>query len=368
MSAPPAEDWAAPVALAFYAAASGTGSFADALALCRSALGADTSFYYVGRLDDGTRFDQHVSGAVSLDRIDEYTEDWARLNVRQSRAWAEAPDGHVIDFERIVPAEAFVGMPVWREFMRHHVPMLHALGLAVRVAPRLQARFGIGRLPESGPFPEEARARLGLLAPHLLRAARARLRLLDAEAASLLPEAVTRVLDLAMARYDRTGRYLGANAALRRLAARGDGIALGPGGIVPTRPGDRTALADSIRNPGRGARVAIWRGKGSVPYLVDVIPTPPPASQVLAIVTDPLAPDTPESAGLATLFGLSGPQAELARDIASGVPLAAHAAAAGVPLETARSRLKAVLARTGCRRQADLAALVARLPPLRLTP
>jgi hypothetical protein len=368
MSAPMPEDWAAPVALAFYAAASGTGSFADALGLCRTVLGADTSFYYVGRLDDGTRFDQHVSGAISLDRIDEYTQRWARLNPRQSRAWAEAPDGQVFDFERIVPAEAFVGMPVWREFMRQHVPMLHALGLAVRVAPGLQARFGIGRLPESGPFPDAARARFGVLAPHLLRAARARLRLLDAEAASLLPEAATGVLDLAVARYDRTGRYLGANAAMRRLAARGDGITLGPAGIVPTRPGDKAALADAIRNPGDGTRLAIGRGSGAVPYVVDVVATPPPASHVLVIVTDPVAPSSPESAGLAMLFGLSGPQAELARDIAGGVPLAAHAAAAGVPLETARSRLKAVLARTGCRRQADLAALVARLPALRLTP
>jgi len=351
----------AEVAIAFYAAATGTGSFEQALELCRNALGADTAFYYVGRLDDATRLDQHVSGAVSRERIDEYTVRWAPLNLRQ-RAWVEVPDGQVIAFERVVPAAEFVQTEAWRAFMRHHVPMLHAIGLAVTVAPGLQARFGVGRLPENGPFPDEARACFAVLAPHLRRAARARLRLVHADAASLLPDAVSHVLDLAVARYDREGRFVRANEPMRRLAARRDGLALGPGGLVPHRPGDAAALADAIRHPRSGVRLPLARASGPVPYVADVIATMPPAGHVLVVVSDPAAPSTLTSASLAELFGLTEGQAALAREIAEGMPLIAHAARAGIPLETARSRLKTVLARTGCRRQADLAALLARLP------
>jgi PAS domain-containing protein len=357
----------AEVALAFYAAATGTGTFESALDLCRDALGADTSFYYVGRLDDATRLDQHVSGVVSRDRLDEYTLEWAPLNLRQ-RAWVEVPDGQVIAFERVVPTAEFVETEAWRGFMRHHVPMLHALGLAVTVAPGLQARFGVGRLPESGPFPDAARACFAALAPHLRRAARARLRLVDADAASLLPQAVSGVLDLAVARYDREGRFVWANGPMRRLAGRGDGLALGRRGLVPHRRGDVAALADAIRQPGSGVRLPLARASGPLPYVADVVATMPPAGHVLVVVSDPAAPSKSATASLADLFGLTEGQAALARDIAEGVPLAAHAARAGIPLETARSRLKAVLARTGCRRQADLAALVARLPSLAPTP
>lgn len=354
--------WLAPVALAFYAGASADRGFADALDLCRKALGADTAFYYVGRLDDAIRLDQHVQGAASSDRIDDYTHIWAPLNPRQ-RAWVEVPDGHVIAFERVVSDDDFAALPLWRDFMRHHVPMLHAIGLAVTVAPGLQARFGIGRMPESGPFPEDAQGRFAALAPHLLRAARARLRLAHADAASLLPETASKVLDLAVARYGREGRFLGANAAMRRLAARGDGLSLGPGGLSPHRPGDRAALADAIRQGG-GVRLALARSVGLVPYVADVITMRPPAEEVLVVVSDPAAPEASGAASLAAVFGLTREQAALARDIAEGVPLAEHAAVNGIPLETARSRLKAVMARTACRRQADLAALVARLPPL----
>jgi len=358
----------AEIALAFYAAATGTGSFEQALALSRAALGADTCFYYVSRLDDATRLDLHVAGAVSADRIDDYTHRWAPLNLRQ-RAWVEVPDGQVIDFDRVVPASEFVQSAAWRGFMRAHVPMLHALGLAVTVVPGLQARLGLGRLPENGPFPNEARARLAALAPHLRRAARARMRLVDAQAASPLPQDVAGLVELAVARYDREGRFLGANGPMRRLAARRDGLALGPAGLMPQRPGDAAALADAIRGAESGVRLPLARASGPVPYLADVIPILPPKREVLVVVSDPAAPVAVTEANLAELFGLTEGQAALAHAIAEGVPLNVHAACAGIPLETARSRLKAVLARTGCRRQAELAALLARLPGLRpLTP
>lgn len=355
------EAWLPPVALAFYGAATGAEEIEAALSLCRGALSADQAYCYVARLADEGRIDQHVTGLVTPGRLNEYIAEWAGRNLRQ-RVWRHVPEWQVVDFESLIPPETFVRSDVWRGFLRHHAPALHVLGIGLPVAPGLQARFWFGRTPDSGPFPASASQRLASLAPHLRRAAQARVRLLAADAAAALPEAALEALALPLARYGRDGRFRGANAALRRLAAPGEGLALGPGGLEPARAEDREALAEAIRAEGGTRRLPLARRHAPVPYLAEVIADQEGEEDVLVIVSDPAAPALPRPADLAALFGLSEAQAGLALAIAAGVPLAAHARAEGVPIETLRSRLKAVLARTGCRRRSDLAALLARLP------
>lgn len=356
--------WLAPVALAFYAANAGNGSFADALTLAQESLGADTVFYYVARLADGTRQDHHVGGAIAVERMNDYTRRWAWQNPR-NRVWPQLPDGGVVDFDSVIPAAVFARTPIWRHFMREHAPALYSLGLAVTPAEGFQARLGFGRTEASGPFPAAARARLAALAPHLRRAARVRALAQEAprrqhaaaaaDGTGELADDVFAALHLAVARYATDGRFITANAALRRLAARGDGLSIGPAGLMAA------GIAEAIRNPEAAGRFAIDRTEGAVPYLAEAIAVPG-AARVLLVVSDPAAPRAPGADALSALFGLSGPQADLARAIAAGISLADHARGAALPIETVRSRLKAVLARTGCRRQVELAALLARLP------
>ncbi|MCU0986915.1 MAG: hypothetical protein MUC89_18595 [Acetobacteraceae bacterium] len=358
-----AEDaWLPPLALAFYAAAAGTADLEAALDLSRETLAADSSFFYVSRLVDGRRFDQHICGAVTREKLDEYTAVWAKQNPRQT-LWAAVPDGHVVNFDDLVPPEAFARTEVWRSFLSQHIPMLHSIGLVVTVGPGLQARFGLGRTGGNGPFPPGTTERLAALSPHLRLAARARMRRIGALAASPLPEAAVDALELAVARYGRDGRFLGANAALHRLAAQEEGFSIGPGGLEPARAEDRAALAAAIRRAHGTSTVALWRRHAPVPYVAAVVAASDGPEQVVVIVSDPAAAALPRTDQLGALFGLTEAQAHLARAVAAGVPLGAFAKAEGTPIETVRSRLKVVLARTGCRRQADLAALLARLSP-----
>lgn len=352
--------WLPPLALAFYAAAAGTADLEAALDLSRETLAADSSFFYVSRLADERRYDQHICGAVTREKLDEYTSIWARHNPRQP-LWSAIPDGHVVNFDDLVSPEEFSRTEVWRSFLSQHLPMLHSIGLAVSVGPGLQARYGLGRTGESGPFPPGTAARLAALSPHLRLAARARMRRIEADAASPLPQAAVDALELAVGRYGRDGRFLGANAGLHRLAAEAEGFAIGPAGIEPARAADREALAAAIRRAQGTSWVSLWRRHAPVPYVAAVVAASDGPEEVLVIVSDPAAASPPRAEHLTTLFGLTQVQANLARAVAAGVPLAAHAMAEGTPIETVRSRLKVVLARTGCRRQADLAALLARL-------
>ncbi len=353
------EAWIAPVALALYGAAAGETEMSVALDGCLKALSADTIFFYTARLEDGLRIDHHIRGVANPGMVDEYTARWAAMN-RRTRGWPEVPDGTIIDFDAVVPPEEFASSAVWLGFMRHHVPMLHAIGLAVSVAPGFQARFGFGRTPTSGPFPPCAKHRLAALVPHLGRVATARMRGLTLAAATPLAPAAFAAVSLAVARYGRDGSFLGANAALHAMAARRDGFVVGPAGIEPARPADRALLAEAIRRAEGTQILPLGRRGAAVPYIAEVIAAP--GQPVLVVVKDPASQATARAEDLAAMFGLTEAQAKLARDIAAGVPLAVHAAAEGIPAETARSRLKAVLARTGCRRQAELAALLARLP------
>ena len=82
---------------------------------------------------------------------------------------------------------------------------------------------------------------------------------------------------------------------------------------------------------------------------------------VILLLTDLRSPLRPEATQLGAAFGLTVAEAKLAAKLASGSGIEGAAASLGVSRETARTQLKAVFAKTNTRRQAELAALVARL-------
>ena len=85
------------------------------------------------------------------------------------------------------------------------------------------------------------------------------------------------------------------------------------------------------------------------------------SGRVILLLTDLTSPLRPEATQLCAAFRLTVAEAKLAAKVASGMGIDGAAAALGVSRETARTQLKAVFAKTNTRRQAELAALVARL-------
>jgi DNA-binding CsgD family transcriptional regulator len=67
-------------------------------------------------------------------------------------------------------------------------------------------------------------------------------------------------------------------------------------------------------------------------------------------------------AWLSQLFGLTPTESSIANWLAAGRTIAAYAKNRRVSVATARSQLKAVLAKTGLSRQVQLVAALARLP------
>ncbi|MCB1489960.1 MAG: hypothetical protein KDJ88_21195 [Bauldia sp.] len=113
--------------------------------------------------------------------------------------------------------------------------------------------------------------------------------------------------------------------------------------------------------------ILLPRRSGVLPLKAQIVPIAGAAQDIFAlaraalIVSDPFDRKTRITTQLGAVFGLSPAEARLAGKIGDGEDLTAIAQAESISLETARKRLKAVFAKTGTHRQAELASVVARL-------
>lgn len=186
-------------------------------------------------------------------------------------------------------------------------------------------------------------------------------------------------LPLGIAILAARGVLIHANPALEAMAAQRDGFALGNGGLLIGDAAARDALQHAVGlvlavQSGRirllpdGTVLGIRRPSGKPPWLVQVLPVrrdggeaPGEIPGAVLLVTDTAARRQPSQWLLQKLLGLSPAEAALAAALSAGQNLAEYARRRGVSRETLRSQLAAIRRKTGCRRQADLVALVLRL-------
>jgi DNA-binding CsgD family transcriptional regulator len=90
------------------------------------------------------------------------------------------------------------------------------------------------------------------------------------------------------------------------------------------------------------------------------------ASHAAIWVLNTASPGLPSEEVLAALFGLSRAEARLAIGLLRGRSAAEYARLAGVGVATIRSQLHSIFVKTGVKRQAQLVALLARVPALQI--
>jgi DNA-binding CsgD family transcriptional regulator len=314
----------------------------------------------------------------------EAMEDYARYWVRHD-PWAKAASAlplGVHDMADAVPPEVLRRSRIWNDWGKPNDAGFHALGVPLRRHGEHVAGVYFHRREAEPPFAAGDRALLEALFPHLHRVFAAEAQL---AAARETPAAALRAgldaLPEGIALIDTGRRLAFANAALRRMAAERDGLALSPEGLDAPDPGMRLALARAVTAalsaaagqvgllPMAGS-LALPRPSGRAPWLVRALPVlrmeaselPGGFRGAMLLVGDGERRARPAAALLGRLFGLTPAEAALAAALAAGQSLAEHARRRGIGVETARSHLAAIRRKTGCRRQAELVALFARLP------
>jgi DNA-binding CsgD family transcriptional regulator len=225
------------------------------------------------------------------------------------------------------------------------------------------------RSPQQGPFEEQEKRALALLSQRLTETAT-----LSKAVGRAVLSGVGNALHLVgrpALVLDRLGFVLDANASAeqifddevcirnRRLTVR-DSVASAA----------LSALADQLRTTADSAPLPVApivvRRRAKQSLLICVLPvdgaarTPFLGARALLVFSDLDKKKAPPSAVLARTFRFSPAEARLASLLGTGVSIAQASDQFGVSLETIRTQLKAIYAKTGTRRQSELVSLLAR--------
>ena len=185
---------------------------------------------------------------------------------------------------------------------------------------------------------------------------------------------------------DNESRVVLMNLAARRMVEENDGLCLVSGRVIATDCALQTRLTRDVQRmarsgtPREGARedpvvtngyLSVARPSGRRAYqllvaalpLASVLALEAPVARVVLFLSDPSSSLLGPTDHWRVLFGLTPAEAQLAVFLAAGGSLEEYAGQAIISIETARSQLKRVFAKTETHRQGELVALLSRLPP-----
>lgn len=300
--------------------------------------------------------------SASLDRVmaDFAAGDWGRANQRTVKLLGARHAGFIREEDVFTPEEVEQDLLI-RDFLRPR-----GLGWGVATAFPLSTGdtliFSVERRYADGPVPHAALLALDALRPHLGRAAllSARLKLERAHASVQTLE----LLGLPAAILGGSGRLQYRNAGFAGLVPHV--VRDQRDRIILTHPGADALLVHALAaRGGHAARsIAIPAGDQHPAMVMHLLPMRGSARDVfgggtmLAVATPVMPRPVPGTELLSGLFDLTAAEARIARGIADGATLAILAAQQNVGVETIRSQVKAIFAKTGVTRQVDLARLI----------
>lgn len=345
-----------------YEAAVMPGLWPDVLDLLTHASGSfGTILFTVDTLGQSRSISSNAIADLWLEWI---AEGWTARSVRAPRLLAMRHPGWIRDLDILTPEEI--------EILPEYVEFLQPRGLKWGAATDIplpsgdRAIFSLERMAHQGPFASDTVALLNGLRPHLARAAVMTTRLVDERARTAVETLALLGLPAVALSADGTVR-LGNDLFEQERAA------------WTTRGADRLALADpraaalfqtALQSPERlrtGRSIVLETREGDERAVLHLIPITGSACDIFAN-TAALAVLTKESRASATatpllraLFDLTPAEAELAAGLASGKTLTELAGHQGKGIETLRTHLKRVREKTGCRRQTEIALLLASL-------
>lgn len=246
--------------------------------------------------------------------------------------------------------------------------MKHTMGLMLRVEGSEQQYVGFIRAVDQQPFGSEERNFALHLLPDMVRAADLRARAGQLARHAALGLAALGTLSQAVAVTDGQGRIQYANAAAEQLLARPGALQARQGLLTAAPPAAAERLQQLLRSAcARPARAgALTLQDAAQRLVVTALPLRPDHAWA-SLAQAPLALVVASRLGgashlgprlLGEVLGLSPTEARLALLLAAGKTIKEFAAIEGSSWHTARSHLKNLLRKTGCRRQVELMPLL----------
>ncbi|GEP06129.1 DNA-binding protein [Methylobacterium oxalidis] len=312
---------------------------------------------------DGNDFRYVTSPGFEAGTAEYVAEGWPARTDRAARLFAKQHAGFLTDLD-VYTAEEMDAEPVFRDFLR---PRGFGWGVASAITVPSGDRliFNVERAFSRGPVTRDVVARLDALRPHLARAATmsARLRLQTVRVAAQVLD----VVDIPAAVLGKQAQVLSVNAGCSKLY--GTAIREARRLTLNNQDADRLltraldGISTELRNSTRSIPIPATEELG--PMVLHILPVRRAAADLfnaasaIAIFTPVALSAPPDLSVLCGLFDLTGAEARVAREIAACRTIEEIAAQTGVSINTVRTQLKSVLAKTGTHRQAELVGLLA---------
>lgn len=266
--------------------------------------------------------------------------------------------------ETLVRWREFVRTPVFNDFLR---PAGIELFMATWIerGPQRGVVLSLQRPLSARPFDAEDRRRMAVLAPHIRRVVEVKDRLAVAEiSAATLLETMDR-LPFGVVLLDAKHGVVEASDSVRRLLARGDGLRLEDGRLRAETSADSRLLAARLERAmdvdAQDDLVRVHRHSGRrslsllvLPLATDATAWLGAAARWMILVFDPEHATSPRADALRRVLEITVAEAVLTEKLAAGLSLAVAAEQLGISINTARSQLKSVFAKTGTNTQAQL--------------
>lgn len=208
---------------------------------------------------------------------------------------------------------------------------------------------GMMRAIDDAPFSAAERETMRLAVPHWQRALRI---------ASVRERAQAASSTCATFWTDAAGLVIDLDPRARALLEDDDGVAIKNRRLVFAHPGDDEKVRTALGRLGKKAFLSVRRKSERRAYLVSISPTL--AGMAVSIFDREEMPE-PLIVALRGWFDVTRAEAALMVELAEGKTPSEIAELRGVTIATVRSQLRSIYIKTGTRRQAEVAALVARL-------
>ena len=331
---------------------------------------------------------QNTIGVANLASatLQDYASHWAALDPFVAASEA-VPVGRVNYHHETVPDRVLEHSAYLNDWLRPRRVSYRGVNLVLERSARRRVRLALTLEDDNLERLVRPHRVVGLLAPHLMRAAYLHGALAEERQGRDVANAALDQLDLAVVLLRSDGRVAVMNGAAEALLAEGDGVAIQGGKLCSADAAASNELSAAIaksrgvldhtnlvaRSPRYGFPFSLPRPSGRAAYQVLVSTFSPrlrgigmlgvTGSQIMVTITDPERRRRAPLEWLESSFRLTSAQLRLAAKLIEGSRLNEAADQLGITIATARSTLKQILAKTQCHSQADLIRLARSAPP-----
>ena len=276
--------------------------------------------------------------------------------------------GHIITTREMVSPDALRRSEMYADYL-HPRDLHEGLRFDLWAGDGWVQDVSLLRSWSAGPFGTEERAMARLLLPHLQRSAAIAHRLAGAEAVAAAGFDALDALDQAVFLTDSDARVLRANTAGGRMLARNGAVGTENAILAGATPDATARLRAAVRHAERAPvpfRLhAAKEGVSvlAVPVAAESAWTGLRGASVLVVAGTPPRPAPPSALHLERVFDLTPAEAEVACRLAAGRTVAEIAGETRRSVNTVRTHVARLMAKTATHRQAALVRKLTNAPP-----